>query len=587
MKSSVNIDRLLNLRRKERIWSLRIFDWFSRISGTQTWIYTLGLSIVVNILLFGLFFIFLNPSFETNDDVRMMLNASGAIDGSPSEFLLYTNVLIGLILKFFYVHFSGVNWYSMFLFKVHYISMVVILYSLLRLNFSWTGVGRYVFLFIFFEYPFLMFLQFTSTAFVAAIGGVCLLSASFRMKIIEGWISVVLSALLLIAAGLIRHEVYFGVCVLAGPFLLVKFWKTGTSRILLFVCSSLLIVCASMVFDSYYYSTDPQWKEYSGFNAVRGQLNGYPKLVYNEQTQDAYTRVGWNRNDFLMFKNKFFYDRDIFSTEKLTSINNALRNKRTPGEMAGVLSQAIVTNRIILCAGALFLVLSILSIARNERKFIVITVAMAAGICIVLAYSARLPFHVFIPIAFFVNVINAVLLSYSPAENAVEIPRYRTVAQAAIIVLLVLLLSVQIFVLHRWSDANRTSSLVLTKKIRYLSSWKNALVFVCGKNSLDIRYTPPFSDLQEYRNVNVLFSGWSINSPLSEKLMAKYGIDDRSVYLGGNGTSLFIMGNETSHQNTIETFVREHYRHNIRFVPVGRCDDMSMYTIVKSDIPNE
>ena len=52
-------------------------------------------SLLINAVLFGTFFSFASPRFETNDDVQMMLIASGAHTGHPSEFLIFSSLSIG------------------------------------------------------------------------------------------------------------------------------------------------------------------------------------------------------------------------------------------------------------------------------------------------------------------------------------------------------------------------------------------------------------------------------------------------------------------------------------------------------------
>ena len=70
-------------------------------------------SLGITVVLFVIFFIMFVPRYLSNDDVGMTIIASGiGGNGSPNEHLLFTNVLIGLMLKSLYTRVPFFPWYS-------------------------------------------------------------------------------------------------------------------------------------------------------------------------------------------------------------------------------------------------------------------------------------------------------------------------------------------------------------------------------------------------------------------------------------------------------------------------------------------
>ncbi len=58
--------------------------------------------------------------FESNDDVGMAQIVSGVTTGTPSAELIFSNILIGSVLKFLYGLTDGVNWYTLYLLGAHF-----------------------------------------------------------------------------------------------------------------------------------------------------------------------------------------------------------------------------------------------------------------------------------------------------------------------------------------------------------------------------------------------------------------------------------------------------------------------------------
>src|SRR5688500_1995124 len=127
------------------------------------------------ILVFGLVFAIFEPGFDTNDDAVMNMIVAGKGYGlAPDEHMVFTNVLIGFVLKYLYTVFPSVPWYGGYLLAVHYVVQVTMLYCVVRTRYTRLRLRLYLAYFAAAELYLLNNLQFTSTAFLAGQAGILL-----------------------------------------------------------------------------------------------------------------------------------------------------------------------------------------------------------------------------------------------------------------------------------------------------------------------------------------------------------------------------------------------------------------------------
>ncbi len=547
------------------------------IAKNHSWITILALVLLINTLLFGAFFMLLKPAYETNDDIGTMLTVSGIRTGEPSEYLVYTNVIIGQALKYFYERVPNINWYTLYLFAAHILAMTAILFSVLKKKLDRWRILQYILLFVFFECALLMRLQFTSTAFMAALGGLCLLLVALEEPGIASWLCLMVSVLLFGLAGLIRHEVFYFAMLLSAPLLLLKYWETKSLKLPVFIVLSALILFSAVKYNDYYYHKDPEWGSYIEYNHIRGQLHGYPKLVYNAQTQPVFSKIGWSKNDFLMFRNRMFYDQNVFSRDKLAFINHNLKYRRNIQETAGVLFDIFLADKLLIFAAGIFLMLSIIFIEKSGRRQIYAVIFPVILLSIYFAHSARLPFRIYMPMLMFLSAM--MLMVDGNIETAIDALRSKKTAWLIIpiVAALLLILIGHVIELEKMSKADQMNDQRLSGYLKALPAGKDKLNILLGGHNLPVELTPPFSSLAEYRGLNLLFSGWIINSPFNKEMMQKFGIknvflplpDDRKVFL--------VASIKYKYMEMIEKFMAEHYRHKVRYELIGSYKDMGIF----------
>lgn len=311
---------------------------------------------VVAAIPLGCFLRWATPSFSTNDDVLMLKIASGTLSGTPSDHLVFTNVLIGRALVAAFANAPHVNWYGLYLYAAHYLGTTAILYALLRRSLSWQSFVAFAGLWFVFELRLLLLIQFTSTAGVVAAGGLVLLlgeeERGRRLGVLRG----LCGAALLVLAAMIREEAFFLAMLVAGPFFLYVAKRPDSKRRALAVLVAIGGCASVILYDHSIYQQDPAWQEYREYNLARGRVLDFapmtqiaspqiiaagaavefdPEMTPEEQEQylnEAYQNareaglgtfhyeLKWSDNDAMMFAHSFLIDPELYSRKNLERI---------------------------------------------------------------------------------------------------------------------------------------------------------------------------------------------------------------------------------------------------------------------------
>jgi hypothetical protein len=208
--------------------------------------------------------------FEENDDVVMLLIASGAYSGVPDAHLVFMNSIIGHALGFLYSKFREVEWYTLFLVLVHACSVGTLFAAVAVKSLPNHIKLLFIALLSLLEILMLLQLQFTTTAAMATLAGlVVLLEIGSRYSAIGG--------LLVILGALIRLDAFILVLLISIPWIFSELMevcsrnKSLTSAIVLALtlCGALLLHQVGEA----QFSNSPEWKQYKEYNSIRGGIN--------------------------------------------------------------------------------------------------------------------------------------------------------------------------------------------------------------------------------------------------------------------------------------------------------------------------
>ena len=296
---------------------------FKRCCGS-----TLAVALALNCLLFSLFFAVLTPAYMTSDDPAMMQIASGSLTGNPSEYLIFTNILIGCLLKQLYLYTPSISWYGVYQYAIQFLGWTAILFSILHRSRSITAYCIYLVIFGTFAATMLLQIQFTMTAAVAAAGGLALLLLD-TPRSRRARLAVRISAVgLIVLAAMVREQVFYFSMLLSMPFLLGELIRKRSMAMMATLATSIVCALALIAYHSHAYDSDQDWRQFRQYNQVRGRLHMHPKLQFkllrSWSTKTVYQRVGWELIDAQMFTSFFFCDPDVYSYERLSQLSQAL-----------------------------------------------------------------------------------------------------------------------------------------------------------------------------------------------------------------------------------------------------------------------
>src|SRR3990172_7038487 len=282
-----------------------------------------------NALLFALVLTTTSRCFDSGDDPAMMQMASGAMTGAPTDRLVFTNVLIGRVLRQLYSYWPSVNWYAYYLLAVHYLASTALLCAFVRLERTARAICAYLLLFAVFEVRLLLEFQFTSTALLAGFSGAVLLLSDALLTVRRPTAASICGGGLVALSAMIRVDSFYFAMLITAPLVVVALWKPVSPAALLGrygerlwpFAVSLTLALGAVQYDHWSYSRDPQWQAFREYQAVRAPLYDYSVLPYVPNARFFYDRTGWSHNDFNMFQNYYLADERLSDQETLTALS--------------------------------------------------------------------------------------------------------------------------------------------------------------------------------------------------------------------------------------------------------------------------
>lgn len=580
----------------------KIFNgvWFFKPTGFQVFC----LAAFVNLILFGLFLICTTPVYETNDDLTMQLIASGFYTGHPDAHLVFTNILIGWVLRFLYATWGGCNWYLIYLLVVHFAALTAIACLVMARRFGWWFGFLYVGFFLIIEPHILLHLQFTTTAFLAGTAGLLLLVDGFQPGQPAYWPKVIAGIILVSLMGMIREPVALLLAAVAGPFLLERLGLGGWRRLLGagLACAVILLILHGVNYWAYH--RNPAWAEFSEYNRLRGEIHDTPLAKFIPQADSG---VGWSQNDGWMFSKFYFSAPSVYAGVPrmrllLAKLKALARDEPFSywefparflflpnlfGHDAGILMKLAILNAIacLFAAGAF-------------RRRCLITLLISYGLFVVLGIyllkTARLPERVSYNIPLFVNAIClywASGLQKPPIEAnppGLSVPFWR--AKILRLLALGLFLGWGVLYLSSFSQlaqnlwfANldnqklKQASRQILAPIRALmpAGKKPVLIEMPSDSVLEhcIFFYPPTKKVPFY----LVPCGWITYSPIYSQILEQHRLQPYSISLVERPDVFFLIKKRWQWLLPLRTFYREHYGLDVRFDLMVNSDDMPQY----------
>jgi hypothetical protein len=512
--------------------------------------------------------------FESNDDVGMAQIASGVNTGAPSAELIFSNILIGWVVKLLYQLTTRVNWYTLYLLATHLVALTGLLWAFLRMRPTRMAVILFGLLFVEFEIALLLRLQFTSTAILAAVSGILLILSRDEANGRRISIASVCGGGLLVLAGLIRPDAMYYALLLLAPLLIYEAICFRPWRSFAVMGVSVAVVLGASALDAWHYSSDPAWREFMAYNRARASIHDLPIVKYEPNTRFFFNRIGWSYTDWGMFTNWFFTDRDTFSRERLESILARFQESnwgraRSDQYLADSLRPIPNLTRLVF----LNLVLAVVLAAGSRFRVLLVVVGqylMLQVLLTLLAWYAKLPLRVILPAylgcvaAGFYLLLREASLRRHLLPLAWSYAWLRPVAQVAALVFA--LYYARPFYYVALSGATKSDYNDRDQKVfelfvetlhdRYAQRDSQAVFFNWG-GRFPMFFTPPLDNYQNIRDLRMLGLGWNIHSPQFDAEISRLGLDD--LYEAAYSNPHIYLFTVPTYLQQLQRYVQEHY----------------------------
>jgi hypothetical protein len=500
-----------------------------------------------SVLVFILFARFLTLNFETNDDPFMLLIASGALTAMPNEHIVFSNIMIGNLLKTFYQWNDQVSWYTWYLILMHFISMIAVL-----LAYSYKNKRDLAEFFLFilvyllgYQTLWLVNLQFTSTAFVCGFAALIFLQSRFGFSY-----KIAVSGALFILSFLIRRNTIIPMMLFGVLFMVFAYLQQQpVKKYVLFLS---LMVLAYFGFWNINYANEAYVKSnYYEFQEAAAVLTNNPVEITDEQLKSNKL----SRNDMNLFNAWFWVDRNLFNDQKVTALCQSAHVARTGKDLLMKCLRHISDERFAI----LMFLISFLYVPflkdKKLKSFIVLNALLVFAFLLYLIMTARLPKRVSTPMWGYLVLVNCIYLAQDLVRH-----RWRYIILGSLAVLSVY----KFWCVCQLSQLNKEHAPLYISAVKQINDHPDQIFITMGK-SFPIENLHVFDRSHNLiKNKNLIFTGWLINTPTYSEILKINNISNISAELIYNERMRLIVVNQ-HFIKVLEQYYADHYDIRIRF----------------------
>jgi len=477
----------------------------------------------------------LKPYYQVNDDLFKTFFIKGVgTELEPTEFIGYSNPLLGHLLGALYQAAPGIPWYGGFLVLAQTLGLWALLWA------AWLTPGRpfkgllFLAAYLCFYVNLFTSLQFTMTSSLAAQGALFLAGTLWRTR--EGgkrpWAWAFAGALAVISV-IIRLDSFVLTLLCALPFLIMTaqsgrdpswkaFWKDR--RVFLSALGLLLASCA--LYEFAWYRCDPAWREFQAFDRERVEMQDYRIHAYDERTKPFFDRADWTQNDYEMFKDWYFMDPVRHSAGTLRELKRNFPRFGTAGKPSTYPDFPAMLRDHWVKAGLSLTLVFLIFWPPSERKALLAQTTWVLGILALLFYVLRVPDRVAWPLI--ALPLGAALLGARPPSfPRPKGPRGDLLPLAGILLLvLCFFLGGRSFLEYQGSNqVRRTLEERLKADVQRLGPKKDQL-YVVWDSSFPFEGYSAWDDLESFRDFHIFTLAVYQRAPNAAKMLEKFGLRD-------------------------------------------------------------
>lgn len=365
--------------------------------------------------------LFLHPFYGSNDEFTLAAIASGAY-GDYTQYFIYIHSGFGWILKFFYTLIPGVNWYTLIMYGLIFVSLSSTGWIWIERS-KRTGLILAVMLVLACAQPLYVEFQYTKTAAVVTAAGYVLLfcSPEKRRKTAMG-----LGILFLLLGSWIRFHAFGMVSLMAfGMWLscVRRVWRDRDWKRFLQKDCMPCILAFALVFGSIamenllVYRPGSAEAHYREYDRARQRLLDYGVPEW-EDYEAEYEALGLTRTDYINFESWLIADYDRYTAETFQAVVDFRKDRPFQWEyLIDYLVILAMKPLFVLGVLATFLWFWPLPVVRKRKNLIPIGYPYIALLCIYLYF---IKIYRVLPIVVTACLISFVMFVWSASEEEIS-----------------------------------------------------------------------------------------------------------------------------------------------------------------------
>lgn len=526
-------------------------------------------SFLVTGLFFCCFFLIFHPRFDTNDDVRQAMIASGVgITDSPDAHILFPHIYLGELLSTAYSTLPTIPWYGFMLYAALFVGVWMAVYVLLKKRKKpWPWLLWAIL-------PLSINIQYTGVAFMLTMGGVfagmSLLGAQKKDRTISWQL---LFPLALLFASLIRWEAFLLAFGLMGITVFLNRTERQRGGELIFYAGVMVLALGFLLHGvhNHHYDNEPGWQDFRSHNALRGEITDYNHIPFNEKTASLYEEIGWTESAFQLYQSWFLADEQVHSLEKLEELNASKKwiwrfdSARLYNRLRTLPSQNLFAGLLLIP-----LLFGFFHLDKKHKRTFLYLFACASSILLYLAFSQWLHNRISLPVMAF-------LLFWVSLHQE---KKWGKGIQIALISF-----SLLYFSAYCYRDFQEKKRMEAAEESIALLNQNDPKLLAIWADSFPYEYIMrPFQENRKLlEEMSLLPLGMTVYTPFFEKKMKAHGFLDIHTALQDSNTLLVARPDLLP---DYQVFMKEYYGKEISFQEVISQEEITLF-IWKINFPNK
>lgn len=544
-------------------------------------------SLLINLVWMLAIILFCHPHFAGNDDLALNKIAAGCFGDDYSQYLVFNNIIYGMILKYLYKLLPFFNWYGIIPLILTFVCFIILLYLLQKKAGISLGCIVGITLLFLLSNDLYFKVQWTQNAgFYTAIGLFILFYDSSIRK--QAWYLNIMAVILATMGIWIRKDAFLSVAGIIGISMLIdgietQFWKVPVKILIRKYIYWLIIgfiFIISLIINNYVYQSDKEWKNYLEYNEYRSELLDYGVPDFKKYSSD-YKDIGLDELDVKMFSSWNYADQNKFSLETLKKIKE-IKDKEDKKKTKKYVLEKCIKNiinsmsRFNLVPLTFILFLWYVVFYQNKYRVLIPMLAVIAEL-MYLSYRGRFVYRVYFSIWLILFLI--IILQISLNINLQKPTKRMGVFLLAGLFILHLPWGYELFINNTWEEKLKIQE---RNNLWVEELAKDNTCLYVGE-PLETRYpytSSIFTYFKPSANNLYLLGGWRCPSPITQSVLKTYGVDKEGIYesLIDNNKNIYYTESENTDYIISELeYIQKEYNKNINYELVDSIEKMDIF----------